>query len=336
MNRYINLHSNIVSIIVPVYNVAQYIEDCLSSVIQQTITECIECIIVDDCGQDDSMTIATRFISNYSGPISFRILHHEANRGLSCARNTGLKAASGEYIYFLDSDDCISNDCLENLIKPLNTEKYDIIVGNFRVNPNQNYHTRLNLPDGTIIRNEDILEQYGSFNIYMMAVNKLCNRRFLLENKLFFFDGILHEDELWSYKIAVHTKSMYIVGSHTYIYNIREGSIMTSSKRQRRIDDLLTVCKEMVKISKEHNLLYNYYSNRCITNVISKPLSLCSNEDDTRFLYNTIFKTIGLRAKYIAISDLLRPRTLIHDLHWLLPKSVGFWIYKRIKRLSYK
>lgn len=106
----------LVSIIIPVYNVAPYVEDCLRSVMRQSYTGPIECLIVDDCGTDESLPIAERMIVEYDGPIRFEILHHEHNRGLSAARNTGMEKVMGDYVVFLDSDDEISNDCLEKMM----------------------------------------------------------------------------------------------------------------------------------------------------------------------------------------------------------------------------
>ena len=105
-----------VSIIIPVYNVAPYIADCLRSVMRQTYTGTMECLIVDDCGTDDCIAIAERMIADYKGPIRFRILRHKQNRGMSAARNTGTEAAIGEYLYYLDSDDEITEDCIERLM----------------------------------------------------------------------------------------------------------------------------------------------------------------------------------------------------------------------------
>lgn len=85
----------LVSIIIPVYNVAPYIEDCLRSVMRQTYAGPMECLIVDDCGTDESIHIAERLITEYNGPIHFDILHHNHNRGLSAARNTGIENAVG-------------------------------------------------------------------------------------------------------------------------------------------------------------------------------------------------------------------------------------------------
>ena len=87
----------IVSIIIPVYNVASYIKRCLQSVGAQSHKN-LECILIDDCGTDGSIHFAEQFIKEYSGEIRFNILRHKHNCGLSAARNTGMKAANGDYI----------------------------------------------------------------------------------------------------------------------------------------------------------------------------------------------------------------------------------------------
>ena len=89
-----------ISIIVPVYNVEPYVEECIHSVMRQTYTGPMECIVVDDCGTDNSMAVVEGLIANYKGPISFKVLHHKHNRGLSAARNTGMDAATGDYYFF--------------------------------------------------------------------------------------------------------------------------------------------------------------------------------------------------------------------------------------------
>lgn len=116
-----------VSIIVPVYNVSQYITKCLDSIYEQTYQN-IELILVDDCGSDDSMIIVHGYLTSHVS-IEAHIISHQKNRGLSAARNSGIEKASGEYIYFLDSDDYITPDCIEALVKPLYHKKYDVVVG---------------------------------------------------------------------------------------------------------------------------------------------------------------------------------------------------------------
>ncbi len=104
-----------VSIIIPIYNVEPFIEECVNSVLNQTMTENIECILVDDCGSDKSFEVAESIIATYKGDIKFKLIRHEVNKGLSCARNGGVNAAEGKYIFFIDSDDYIMNDCIETL-----------------------------------------------------------------------------------------------------------------------------------------------------------------------------------------------------------------------------
>ena len=131
----------LISIVIPVFNVEIFISECLQSVIRQTYTGPLECIVVDDCGTDKSIEIAEQLIAEYDGPIDFKVLHHDHNRGLSAARNTGMDAAKGDYVYFLDSDDWISDDCIEKLAKPLQNEVFDVVVGNqiwdIRMRPQQ-------------------------------------------------------------------------------------------------------------------------------------------------------------------------------------------------------
>lgn len=322
--------------IIPVYNVEDYIIDCLQSIVNQTYTGKVECILVDDCGTDNSIRFATDFIQNYKGGYEFRIIKHEKNRGLSAARNTGLKNAKGEYVYFLDSDDQITEDCFEQLTLPLHDELYDVVVGDFKVHPQNHYHTCLNIASSTAFRDHQIIEQYGSFNIYMMAWNKLCNRRFLLENDCIFYEGILHEDELWSYKLAACAKSIYIVKHTTYIYNLREGSIMSSSKMQRRKEDLTTITKEIKKIADNLGLKYNYYSNRCLQNVIFKAISLSKDEGDAYATYLTIRKNLGIKMFDCVIANKKRLKSQLFDIHWMLPYHIAFMLYKNLHNLKFK
>ena len=121
----------LVSIIIPIFRVSDYVERCIISVLRQTYTE-IECIIVNDATDDDSMEKCDRVLKKYGGDKEFKILHHEVNRGLSSARNTGIKAAKGEYVYFLDSDDEITPRCIELLMAAaIKRPDAEMVVGNY-------------------------------------------------------------------------------------------------------------------------------------------------------------------------------------------------------------
>lgn len=119
-----------ISILIPVYNVEKYIADCTKSVMAQTYTGKMECIIVDDCSTDNSITIAEMLIAEYQGPITFHILHHENNRGLAAARNTAVEAAQGDFIVHIDSDDWVEPTMIEELVAKQLETNADIVSCN--------------------------------------------------------------------------------------------------------------------------------------------------------------------------------------------------------------
>ncbi|MFR5960350.1 MAG: glycosyltransferase family 2 protein [Bacteroides stercoris] len=91
-----------ISVIIPIYNVEKFVERCILSIINQTYTKEVECIIVNDCTPDSSMKIVERLVADYKGQIRFKLLNHERNKGIAAVRNTGLNAASGDYIIYSD------------------------------------------------------------------------------------------------------------------------------------------------------------------------------------------------------------------------------------------
>jgi len=117
-----------ISIIIPVYNVELYIERCILSVLNQTYQD-IEIILIDDCGRDNSMTIAQQIIDNHPKKYETHILRHEKNQGLSESRNSGIRAANGNYLFFLDSDDELPNDSLQFLVS--NCHNDDMVMGSY-------------------------------------------------------------------------------------------------------------------------------------------------------------------------------------------------------------
>jgi glycosyltransferase involved in cell wall biosynthesis len=215
-----------VSIIIPFYNVEPYIEDCLQSVMRQTYRGVMECLLIDDCGTDKSLEIAEQLIAAYDGPIDFKVLHHEHNQGLSAARNSGIDAACGEYVYFLDSDDWISDDCIEKLTQPLNLKQYDFVLGHYERDGKDSMVTS---SEGEYYRNG--LKSKGPRGIPASACNKLFRKNFLLDHQLLFEVGKVNEDSIFSFDLACVECRFYVINSITYYYRIRENSI-TKRKSQ--------------------------------------------------------------------------------------------------------
>lgn len=241
---------NKVSIIIPVYNVAEYIEKCLYSVMQQK-TDNIECILVDDCGTDNSIELAKNIIREYNGPIKFSILHHKYNRGLSAARNTGISSASGEWIFFLDSDDEIAENAIESLLSStLEHPGIEIAVGNMYSIPHDDYYElKLNNYPYIITGNHQIREAFfcNQPTIPVMACNKLLKKDFILKNKLFFKEGIIHEDELWIFNVISCINSVLLIDNYTYIRYKRPHSITTTSSQQNSANHMAKIILEIIK-----------------------------------------------------------------------------------------
>lgn len=224
-----------VSIIVPIYNVEPYVEACLQSVANQTMTDGLECIIVDDCGTDQSMQIVEQFVKDYDGPIAFKILRHDHNRGLSAARNTGIRAAQGEYIYFLDSDDEMVSPCLEMLYSKI--EQYgtvDLVQGFLY----EQRHERLTacpymMPEYSKNRRQikTFLLKYEADII--PAQSRLIRRSLIQSHNLFFKEGIIHEDNHWSFFLAKYVETMCFCRERTYFHRYNPKSITKNINIQK-------------------------------------------------------------------------------------------------------
>ena len=208
-----------ISIVVPVYNVAPYVADCFRSIARQTWQG--------------------------SGPIDFRIVRHEHNRGLSAARNSGISAATGEYVYFLDSDDELSSDCIASLAAPLANEACDLIIGDCQIVGGEIPGVALQLKDGQVLCGREVLHAYCLGKWYMMSVNKLYRLSLLRDHDLQFLEGILHEDELWSFQIACIAQSLAVVRRSTYIYKLREGSITVNTFSERNAQSINVILSAM-------------------------------------------------------------------------------------------
>ena len=221
-----------VSIIIPVYNIEAYIIRCLQSVSQQSFTN-IECIIVDDCGIDKSIEIAEQFIKTQHGDIFYKIIHHDHNQGLSASRNTGIRAAVGEYVYFLDGDDSITTDCIETLLALFN--KYPDIQcaqGNILDEKGVISHYGFKQTIPSYIHDKLSIERYMLCQTMTSAWNRLIRREFLLKHSLFFPVGLVHEDMPWLYYLTKHLTAIAYSSKGLYTYYINSGSIMTSTSRR--------------------------------------------------------------------------------------------------------
>jgi len=234
-----------VSVIIPYYNVEGCIRRCIESVARQSWKD-LEVLLIDDCSQDGTKTIVENFIKEYDGPISFRIIEQEKNQGQSAARNRGIEEAKGEYIYFLDSDDYISDDCIEILCREFEKDgNVQMVIGNYKI-IGPLYLTPFQLQQ-RVHTSEEIIQEQLRFDIYTMPWNKLVRKDFLLRNNLLFQPGVVHEDNLWSFCSAFCFDKIAVVLKPTYYYMIRQGSTERSHNREWHQQQLFEVYKYLLK-----------------------------------------------------------------------------------------
>lgn len=234
-----------VTIIIPIFKVEKYIKRCIFSVIKQNYSN-IECILIDDCTQDKSMIIVNNILSNYNGKITFKIIQHKYNQGLSAARNNGILNANGDYLYFLDSDDYITSDCISTLVEYAN--KYngiDIVQGNIiSTDRSTDFLNIIQYSFPEYSNNHLWIKSNMLKKIPMTAWNKLIRKDFILDNNLFFKPNIIHEDEHWRFFACKYICSIAFSNKPTYYYCRNDDSIMDKKNVNKSCDDWLVIIKD--------------------------------------------------------------------------------------------
>lgn len=236
MNRQNN---PLVSVIVPVYNVEQYLDECLNSIRQQTY-ENIEIIVVEDCSTDDSLNTLTKHLKDPR----VKLIQHEKNSGLSAARNTGIDAAKGDYIMFADSDDLVHLSLIELCVKYAIVNDADFITYDFKAfEDGIKLSPQLDLSD---VNNSKVLEQReGYFDQQHFAWLKFIKADLLKSKKLYFPIGLYYEDWPFHWELGLVANKKFHIPAELLLYRQRKTSITGSSG------------KKLLDLFKIHGLVLN-------------------------------------------------------------------------------
>jgi len=250
----------LVSIIIPVYNVEEYIEECINSVLKQTYNN-IEVIVIDDGSTDSSLDI----VKEYSDKNLF-VYEHTSNKGQAAARNLGIELSKGEYILFVDADDLIRKDAVEILINE--TLKYDVSIIRFNAISFYDqtdedfiegaYNSTKYLSESIIYNQKNMKDFYLSYTA--SPVLYIVKRAFLLQNNIRFFEGIIHEDELFTSVLYLHISSAKYVDQNLYKRRYRKDSTTMDKSEQQ----LKKSFSSYVRIIKEYQQLL---ANESLNNV---------------------------------------------------------------------
>lgn len=227
------MKETLISVIIPVYNVEKYLPACVESVLAQTYRN-LQIILVNDGSTDSSGEI----LEEYARKDERITVIHQENGGLSAARNTGLRAASGAYVTFLDSDDYVTSRMVEKLVRAVQTCGADIGICDYqRVGDDPVPEEEMQDPEMVVYSNAECLKhmyrpkQHG---MEFVAWAKLYNRELFFRNQIEFPVGKLHEDTFTTYQLVYHANKAVFISDVLYCYRVRSGSIMTSSFNLRR------------------------------------------------------------------------------------------------------
>lgn len=233
---------NDISIIIPAYNASSYIEECINSVISQTKKE-LEIIIINDGSTDNTKEIIERFKDKRIKFITTK------NNGIGKTRNLGLEKAKGKYIFFLDSDDYISNDSMENLYKIAINEKADIVIGDMirLMDDNNLVKDEINFPEGNLDNNKTQL-----FKIPLGPCGKLFKKDILTVN---FSEEYKYEDVPFVANAIKNSKKTVKCNDYIYYYRIHNNSETTSM--DKRVFDILEMIKQVNNLYSNNETIYD-------------------------------------------------------------------------------
>lgn len=233
-----------VTFILPAYNVASYLEECVDSIEKQKLIT-YEIIIVDDGSKDDTLRVAEKLARRNS---AIRVIHQE-NGGVSKARNVGLYAAAGEYIAFVDSDDFYIEDFVNDFLITAREYKLDLIRGQYRICEETELTDRgsksFSTPDYVMSGKEFLKYSLREKNLEVVPYLGLFRRRYLIDNDISFPEGIGYEEDQIHLFQALLRSECRIVQKNIWFYAYRQhGASVTHNVKPKQIYDVVEVIKQ--------------------------------------------------------------------------------------------
>lgn len=293
-----------ISIIVPIYNVEKYLRNCLVSCFNQDLCpDEFEVVLVNDGSTDNSPIIAEEYYSRYKNCKYIS----QKNGGLSSARNAGIRVAEGDYIWFVDSDDWIQENCLNEILKDCYDNDLDgIIIQGIRVIDGKEYRSKNGIFSSSII--ESGIDKMKNHLINCAAVKTIIKRNFFVENDFKFHEGIFHEDQEFTPRIYYSLKR--IMESRYYVYyNRQTANSITQSVNPQKGFDLLIVADNLFSFmnsipSTDRQPYYDFIAlnlNQAFGNIINAKqtikIDFLSKMKEKEYLLKCFFRTGMIKYK---------------------------------------
>jgi CDP-glycerol glycerophosphotransferase len=237
-----------ISVVVPIYNVEDYLSECLESIATQTFSD-VEAILVDDGSTDGSRAIAEAFVARDP---RFKLVS-QPNAGLGAARNTGTDAATGEYLAFADSDDLLPRDAYERLVRAADRTGSDFATGNvLRLSDRGTTQSSFLLPAFARTRLRTHVTRHRALLADRLAWNKLWRRSFWDAHGYRFPEGVLYEDTPVTIPAHFAARSVDVLADTVYLWRVREGSITSRRTELRTLQDRFAGVEGVIAQLGEH------------------------------------------------------------------------------------
>lgn len=314
------------SIVIPVYNVESYVEKCIRSCMNQDVLPAdYEVICVNDGSKDNSLEVVNYVAKDYT---NIQVIS-QPNGGLSAARNTGVKHASGKYIMFVDSDDWIADNCLKKLVQKLKNETPDaLVISVANVFPD-GLKVKQKFTSGLQISGKELLKM----KVSPCAQYAIWSSDFLKKHNLSFFEGIFHEDSEFTPRAYYLAQKISLNTEVTYYVRQNPNSITRTINPKKSYDLVEIVCEHLSdfcekSVAAEHKIIFHKMISMYINNALANILK--SNKDEqlllNKCLYNHRHLFIHLRE-----SPLLKNR--IEGVLFSLFTKQYVFIYKLMKSI---
>lgn len=326
-----------ITLIIPCYNVAAYVQATLDSVSAQTATfgGALECLLIDDGSTDHTASVCQAYLEAYAGSISYRLLRQPRNLGVSAARNRGIREATGRYLYFMDGDDTLVPDCLAALWACVEQHPgVEMVYAGIRRtdgDPWMSYEGR-HLPAYTTDRHAIKIDLIGSEHLTVSCCNKLYRRELIVGNQLYFDETLpKHEDDLWNNLLAKYVTSLATVARDTYIYNVHSGSLTTTHD-----DDIKCMMDRLVVEERIIRHIDDLYRDDQIRRVLFQSFHYYLSTD-----HRAVRRRIGQQHRLLARQCGLRRRLVLYLLSLLAwldrgDGSPAFRLYRRLRHYAFR
>lgn len=318
-----------ISIIIPIYNVSQYLNECIQSVVNQSYKD-FECILIDDGSSDGSEMICDQWAQKDS---RIKVIH-QSNQGVSKARNRGIVEAQGEYITFIDSDDWIDPNYLNKLFQPIEKYKVDLVVCGLQQQYNNGTFQNYSYKTGIINIEKQFTNEFTDINkkfLFFGPYIKLYKKAIIQKHNIHFPPEYTYgEDLIFNYNYLEYVKAIYIVNQCLYHYRIIGSGTLSSIKRINQFE----IDYAQWNILKDFFYRKNLWNDNSISYLYHR-LWWCMYDAILSFPERLRGKSINYKLQYIKqivnITEVKQLPQYIKDIH--TSKWIKICICQRMYRL---